>query len=409
MAFCPYVAGVSSLLESPSPITSEVTFSTEQSITGHISGTEFTTFVTKPNDTVEKTTDLLVTESRANDSHSSIINGPNNFSLHAIMWFGLIPVFALIGLVSNLSGMCFLFTGRLFRQPFHILIFALMAVDFAFLVILSMMSSLEILEQFNKELARYFKCYAHRNLQLIQSLTYSSCGHLIMGMAFERAISIKYPLKLKTGGSRKCTVFGIFLILTMNAASLIPGFLLMEPKEIFDPKTNKSICKSVPTEWAKANVAFNQDYALIVLTVFRLIPGLATLAANIYISILTARHRFERAVLFANKTTSVQYFEQFKMTMTLIVLSVALLLSWIPSGVATVLIKYFPDIYGPGGSQHVTYLYLVDVSYVLRVFSAANDFLVYIMMSRYSRMKFIEMVRGKCCCCTNSENVSVFP
>ena len=350
--------------------------------------------------------DSYVKDHRYQNKQLGLISKTVQETFKAVVWFGLIPVFTLLGIVGNVFGLYFLRYQRL-QQSFYIFLFGLMAVDLLYLIIVLLTNSIPIAEQYNQRVADFIKCYSLRNLQLAQSFTYSTCSHIIMIMSAERLISIMFPLKFKSFSYGKYAVALILFLFVLNIVLLIPGFMSLRPKTSRVPETNMTTCIAVPTQWFKENVAFNQDYAAVTLTLARFIPGVATLFANIMIAVFMARHRFSRASLIAQQTRQARRqddFGQLKTTVNLMVLSIALLVSLFPSALATICIKYFPNTYGRGGAQHYTYLFLVDLSYLLRVMSAANDFFIYVFTSKTSQKSFKTMLNVKCGFCFKQNN-----
>ena len=311
-----------------------------------------------------------------------------------IIWFGLAPSLTVIGIAGNICGLWFVMCGKL-REPFHLFLLALMAVDLLYLIIVLISNSLVVLERYNKSFADYLNCHMSANLNALQSMAYSVCAHLITAMSFERLINIKSPLDIQSFCLHRYTTIAIVIIFAVDVGLMVPGFLILEPKDTTDPTTNITTCKPVPTSWAKNPVS--KYFVMSVLIVARFVPCVVTFAANILISVLLARRRSQRAAMFANKATRGEHYEQFKITLTLIALSVALVLSLIPSALATILFKYYPDLYGMGKSQYYIYLFIKDLGYFLRIASAANDFFMYVVLSKPSRSAFIDLFRSKCC------------
>ena len=283
-----------------------------------------------------------------------------------------------------------------------------MFVDIIYLIITLLSNILIVLEQYDKPLVDYLRCYSALNLRTAQSLTYSTCAHLITAMSFERLINIVFPLKIKAF-SRKYAGLTIPFIFALNIALMVPPFLMYEEKEITDPSTNETKCTRVPTNIGKSFQTFNNYYIVIMLVVARFVPGVATLIANIVISIFLARRSSRRAALFAGKSSKkLEQYEQYKTTVTLMILSITLLLSLVPSAMTAILSGYYPHLYGSQGTLYFTYRFVQDLGYCLRVVSAANDFILYILLSKVSRQAFVSMLKSACrCWCALKKNNTV--
>ena len=313
------------------------------------------------------------------------------------MWYGIVPPVTLSGITGNGLGLCFLLLSGKLKQTFHMFLFALMFVDITYLLIMLLQNILIILEQYDRAFVDHIRCFSAMNLRTAQSLTYSTCAHLITAMSVDRFVNIVFPLKAKPF-SRKYTLLAILSIFALNIVLLFPGFATFEGKTIFDPSTNQTKCLSVPTEFGKSLKPYMNLYIVIMLVVARFLPGAATLFANIVIYIFLARRSTRRAVLFEMKTTKQERYEQIKTTITLLILSLALLLSLVPSAMTAILNGYYPELYGPKGALYFTYRFVQDLGYCLRVLSAANDFLLYIILCKSSRQAFFSMLKSTCCC-----------
>ena len=317
------------------------------------------------------------------------------------VWFGIIPVSSFLGIIGNLFGLWFLLYVKLDR-PFYLFLFMLILVDLLYLVIILLTDSIKIIEIYNKPLADYINCHASMNLRTVQSLSYSTCAHLITIMSFERLANIMLPFRFQRLKMRTVSILLIVLIVIINIILMVPAFLVRESKDIIDVKTNTTVCVSGPTKWAKQSGSFNKYYVVTMLVVARFIPGVATTIANIAIAIFLSRQRAQRAVLFANKAgrdLRGEQYEQLKITLTLIALSICLLMSLVPSAMSTILSSYYPSRYGRTGSHYFTLLFVKELGYLLRVVSAANDFFIYVVLSNTSRGILKKMLISKCCCC----------
>ena len=377
----------------------DTTFSSEENIVDFVDTTtsELTVNVSTSDDTgiLLQTTELppqtrrllrlgYITEQIYNDFRVAV-------------WYGIVPPVTLLGIVGNALGLCFLFLSGKLKQTFHMFLFALMFVDIIYLIITLLRNILIILEQYDRSFVDGIRCISAMNLRTAQSLTYSTCAHLITAMSFERFVNIVFPLKVKSV-SCKYTVLTILCIFALNIVLMFPGFSTVTGKEISDPHTNTTKCLSVPTEFGKSFRPFKKYYIVIMPVVARFLPGVATLFSNIVISIFLARRSTRRAALFARKTTKKEQYEQYKTTITLMILSIALLLSLVPSAMTAILSGYYPELYGPKGTLYFTYRFVQDLGYCLRVLSAANDFLLYIIFSKASRHAFMSMLKSACCC-----------
>ena len=99
-------------------------------------------------------------------------------------------------------------------------------------------------------------------------------------------------------------------------------------------------------------------------------------------------------------------FDDLGTTWTLVIITVFLLLSLVPPAVVQLFANYFPDIYlNANKAEHGYYITTMDFGRFVAVLSAANDFFVYILMSRRSRVLLKYMCKEKMCRCCRRRRV----
>ena len=156
-------------------------------------------------------------------------------------------------------------------------------------------------------------------------------------------------------------------------------------------------------KWGEEGSGINrQIYMTILITVTRLLPAAITFVSNVCLMIILIHRRPRRAFMFANraKRCDRSRFDEFGTTWTLIIISAFLLLSLVPSVVAQMLASFYPNIYlDKNSAQYRYYTITMNFGRFVAVLGAANDFVVYILMSRRSRMTFTHALREKMCRC----------
>ena len=100
-------------------------------------------------------------------------------------------------------------------------------------------------------------------------------------------------------------------------------------------------------------------------------------------------------------------FDDLGTTWTLVIITIFLLLSLVPPAVAQLLANYLPDIYlDTNRAEHGYYITTMDFGRFVAVLSAANDFFVYNLMSRRSRVLLKYMCKKKTCRCCRRRRAS---
>ena len=303
------------------------------------------------------------------------------------LWDFVVPVISLIGVTGNVFGIWFVIHEKL-KRPFHLYLFALLMVDLIFLLMSVVRNTLIIIERHDSHLADRLSCYYSHKLRMIQSTLYNTCAYLITLMSFERLVNIIFPMRVKLFSLRRYTVLIIIIACFGNALSLAPGIMNSESHVFTDTLTNITKCKTVESAWAKTYPKFRKYYMTAMLVIARFLPSLTVTVTSVILAFYLARQRSQRSALFARKANTGRQYEQFKTTMTLFILSACLVISLVPSALASILKNYYPNTFGKKGSEYYTQMFLRDFAYLLRVMSAANDFFVYVLLSRSSRKKF---------------------
>ena len=344
--------------------------------------------------------DLNMTDTTKNESkkfYKPHISKAVYETFESIAWLGVIPTACLIGIAGNAIGVCFIIAHRKLNQPFMVYLLALMAADLIYLIMELFTCSIAIMERYNIPLADYWNCYAARPFLLVKSILHSTCTYFITAMSVERFLNIVFPFKIKFCSLQKYSVLNILLCVGLNAASMVQSFFLEQPKLTTDDKGNILTCISVPSDWAIQNDSFAKHYTLFIFVAVRFAPGTVATICNIIIALYLTLYRKQRAALLASRTSGGAYPNQGKITFILFVLTIFLILSMVPVAVGILLIRYSPEHYGPTKTQFYTAALLLDLGFILRAISAANDFFIYIFFVKSSRTLVKQMLMAKCC------------
>ena len=358
---------------------------------------------------IETTSDItmIVTEGSSNRTVQTSDNSTVSSSIAAghiskaqldamkrTLWLYVVPVILPFGILGNILGVWFMVQRRN-KQSFDIFLLALISADLFYLVITLFENVVIIMDVSDPGLAQLINCYCGKVFRTMTYNAYSTCTHLVCLMAFERLIHVLLPFWRRKENFRKQTIAIIFAILTTNVLFRIPALMMYEPKYVTDPQTNITACRSVQTQWAKDHLDWHDQYIVIMLAVTQIAPLLATIFANISIIVFLSRQRVQRAELFAKKETRGQHYQQYITTLTLIILSVCLTTSLLPSVMMSILGFFMPETYSRTGNERYTASLISEIGFFLRVISSSTDFVVYIWLSTTSRTRFIKMIKRK--------------
>ena len=365
--------------------------------------------VTSESNTFSVTTDLDELQMHAStpiDKSAWKRNGTGHISqalfvtIKQTLWFYVVPIVLPIGILGNILGVCFL-NYRRSKQSFYVFLLALISSDLVYLLLTLLQNAVMIMESYNKDLADTVNCYIGNVIQVLQWNTYSTCTHLVCLMACERLINIMRPFWRRNENFHKRTVAIIVTIMVTNIILRLPALLKYEITHQTDPSTNLTKCVLVETTWVNDNMFWHKHYVVVMLSITQVAPLIATILANISIVILLSRQREQRAELFAKKETRAQHYQQYITTLTLIMLSVCLMTSLLPSISMAALKLYLPETYGFSGLERFTALAISEIGFFLRVISSSTDFVIYIWLSTSSRKMFLKLIKRKLGCKTD--------
>ena len=306
---------------------------------------------------------------------------------------------ALLGMSCNLLGIVFLFHSMM-KHSFHVFLTSLMVNDVFFLSF-ALQDISTILLHF--DLGSVFTANYSVALLLkgIYFTIYNFSVFVIACMSLERISSVCFPLSPGKRIYRKCALFLTLVGIVLNITVLITVFVLSET-----PKNSENTTSFVPTlfQWrgGEGRSPKREIYITIVITVTRLLPAAVVFIANIYLIIILIRRRPRRAFIFANRMrrNDRRRFDDFGTTWTLILISIFVLLSLVPALIVQVLVNLYPNTYLIENQAEYRY-YTTTIAFgrFVSVLSAANDFVVYILMSKRSRLTLKHVSNKSMCKC----------
>ena len=308
------------------------------------------------------------------------------------MWHFLVPVVSLVGMFGNICGVWYILHEKMVRQPFHLYLLALMFTDLVFLLLSVVRNALIFAEYHDHYLADMISCRYSTRLRHTQSTVYNSCALLITLMALERLVNIMFPLRVKLFSLRGYTIGLITFVTVFTLVTLWPVVVQGMLVEKYDVATNKTICVFTRSQWDIDNADLMSGYTLCIIIFMRICPAVVTLVSNVILVVYLTRQRRIRQALFDKKTD-----QENKINLMLFVLSACLVLSLIPTTASIILTRFYRHTYGSKGEGYYTQQFIRDFAYLMRVISSANDFFVYILISKTSRNTF----RGMILCCGN--------
>ena len=299
----------------------------------------------------------------------------------------------------NLLGIVFISYNKV-KHSFHVFLTSLMVNDLLFLIIALLQCISAFLPYF--DLGSVFTAIYPIAVLLkgIQRTLFNISVFIIAFMSLERLSSVAFPLRSRKLINRKCSLFLILGGIAFNIAVVIPVLVLHETPKISE---NTSLFATTVFKWRGGGGSPKREiYITIMIIIVRLLPAAVAFIANVYLITVLIYRRPRRAFLFANTMSrnDRRRFDDFGTTWTLILISVVLLLSLVPTVIVQVLINLYPYTYlNKNKAEYRYYITTIAFGRFVSVLSAANDFVVYILMSKRSRLTLKHVMKEKMCKC----------
>ena len=306
---------------------------------------------------------------------------------------------ALVGISCNLLGIAFMFYSKV-KHSFHVFLTSLMANDLLYLMFAFLHCISAFLPYF--DLGSVFRAIYPVAVRLkgIQCTLFNISVFIVSCMSLERLSSVSFPLRSRKRINCKCSLFLILVGIVLNIVVMLPVIVLHETPKVSE---NTTLFATTFFKWrGEGGSPKREIYITIVITITRLLPAAVAFIANVYLIIVLTRRRPRRAFLFANRMSrnDRRRFDDFGTTLTLILISVVLLLSLVPSVIVQVLINRYPFTYlNETKAEYHYFTTTIAFGRFVFVLSAANDFVVYILMSKRSRLTLKHVLMEKMCKC----------
>ena len=298
------------------------------------------------------------------------------------------PVLCIIGIFGNSLGVGIIWRDmRRQKMSIHMYLFALILFDIIFLAISLVRVVPSIIEPTNRHLANYVDAHMkYIVIYLDMNFTYASRA-MVFVMSCERLLSLVKPLHVKNMWLGKYPVRIITICFTFNALFLMP--VPINSEVVLLPVGNSS-------EYIfrfKNYKTFMASYWLIQVIVQEIIPILSLIIINIAIPVQFYRISKERLSSLTINQHSMGK-QQKKLTVTVMIITAMYILLSLPMIVILCLQYVSPD-YSTRGKYRLIFWFAVDITNLLSYVNAANDFLVYFLVSN----KYRALFKKRLCCC----------
>lgn len=305
-----------------------------------------------------------------------------------------IPIVCVVGLTANLLGLCVLFrASKLEKLTIHIYLCFLTCLDSLFLTLGFIRSIPKCIHFYDKYLGNSLE--VHSNLGLIyvdMILTYAT-GSVIAVMAVERSFALIRPFALKDFVLTNYPKTIVFLCVVGNAILLCPFQINFEVGS-FQDSENRTEYYLRYKEYAES---FMDAFTIFHTVVNNFIPGVTLIGATI--AMLASLSQYRKRGLSQQRQSSIGR-KQMKITIAVLCITIFYFLFSIPE-IFIKTVSYFDKDYSFSGRYRLSFWLLMDISNAFSYLSAANDFVIYILVSDQYRKIFVEMY---CVCRKGKEN-----
>lgn len=295
-------------------------------------------------------------------------------------------IVCILGITGNSLGVLILWHGLKFRkQSIHCYMIALMTFDNVYLMIGLIVATGSIIQEYDFWLATTMFVHLSFMTGYLDIVFYHASSSMLIVMALERLNALVRPFTVKESWLSLHPIKIIVSITGFNIIFALPfpiSFRIVER-----PVGNLTFYNIQRKDELRQ---FYDQYNFIETFISGLYP-IIMLVLNIAIPIAYCRVTNKRRVTLPNK--SVDDTQQFKITMTVLWISVLYTILAVPKLFLQVLF-YMDNNYNFDGIFVSTFYFLTFAGDILARLNAANDFFIYVLVSkRYRKILWLLLTR----------------
>ena len=295
----------------------------------------------------------------------------------------LMPIVCIIGFTGN-----FLSVGVLFqthdKNAFSTYLKALTLSDMAILLFGFAQSVSKVLQDYLKDLSTAIDSWVHLIVNFgIFNFARSFSSLLITVLSIDRCVSIAFPLNIKEFILEKYPKSTVAILLVVEVILRTPTITWTYVKSYVDC-TNTTIYFLAYRDWSKDPI-LRQGFYWFLIICDMLLPVLIVIFMNT--SILVCLKRRPKLTASSKKKEAKGAFEQNKILVTLMILSLFYVFSVLPYMSAYILAALRPD-FTLATKEFYLYSVMIETNILLVALNAANDFIIYILSSNRFRALF---------------------
>ena len=299
------------------------------------------------------------------------------------------PAVCLLGFVGNSLGV-----GVLLRQArtqklsifWYLTALTLLDVVFLALGIIWVLPSIFMV--YNPDLGRYLAQYMRLGLVYVDMNFTHSARFIVVVMSCERLVSVLKPLHVKETWLAMYPVRIIILCLIFNALFLLPVLINAKVVTMQGGNTTEYMFTFRNYE------TFMAPFMVVQVVVQSFIPLIFLVPINIAIPLQYYRISAKRRSVL-NVASNEAMNQQGKITATVMVITFMYILLSAPL-IAIKLLQFVNPDFNMNGKYRIVLWFIIDLSKFLAYLNAANDFVIYFVVSNSYRAVFKELYCGRC-------------
>ena len=310
--------------------------------------------------------------------------------------FFIIPVICTFGIVSNSLGIGVLWQDtKQQKLSIYFYLLALTLADLLYLTIGLLRTIPEIMMSFEIETAKYIDAHAKPTVIYLDMVFSHTASAMIIVMSIERLLALIRPLTVRNTWFGKYPTQIVLICVMFNILFLLPypiGF------EVVSTETGNTTDYSLRFK-KEANNSM-KTFMTVQRIVDNFLPMIVLISTNVAIP-AKYYHISKRRLADLNMVTRGQFGSvQAKITSTVLAVTIMYMLLQIPM-LISLLLPYLDVEYSFDGEKRLVFWFFVDLGNLFSYINAANDFLIYILVSSHYRSVF----KAKYCGCLGRGNI----
>ncbi|XP_045173434.2 galanin receptor 2b-like [Mercenaria mercenaria] len=302
------------------------------------------------------------------------------------------PIICTFGIIGNSLGLGVLWKDtQQLKMSIYLYLYSLTLLDLMYLIVGLIRHIPHIIDFYDEELANYVEEHMKLGTIYIDMVLAHSSHALIIVMSIDRLNALVRPFTVKNSWVSKYPKSIIVVCFLFNVIFLIPYPLYFEVASYqADNITEYYI------QFQKDAVETMDMYMLIQTVIDYVIPAATVLVINITIPIVYSRAINERRTVIS-MTSQGHNSQQTKITTTVFCITLMYFLLSLPNLFIKIM-AFIDKGYSFDGKYKLSFWLFIDISNLFSYINAANDFIIYVLVSNHYRRVFIDMYCRRCWC-----------